>query len=269
MDDDALTRFRKPPRPEFEAALYRKISQPAQAPHTQRRLRPLAAAASAAVLAVALLLATPRGRALAQQILEFFVPAQSNSFILPTRTVSTEPALAPTAIPSALAGCEEAPASLTYQCAVGNAEAALRFDIRELPGGVDMHGFTFAGATVEPEQGGVWLAYAREGGELRITQIRGEAATVWGPAWEATWGAVPPASVETVQVRGVHGEYVRGMFVVKDMEGNEAFWEPDAPVQRLRWREGDMQFEIFLGGLPGDDEAIGKDWLIALAEDLR
>lgn len=35
MNDDFLTRFRKPPRPEFAATLYKRISQPM---HTQRRL---------------------------------------------------------------------------------------------------------------------------------------------------------------------------------------------------------------------------------------
>ncbi len=70
-------------------------------------------------------------------------------------------------------------------------------------------------------------------------------------------------------INGFAGEYVRGMFVVRSQTGTEAVWERDAAIQRLRWREGDMLFEIQMGGLPGDDDAIGKDWLVALAESLR
>jgi len=67
----------------------------------------------------------------------------------------------------------------------------------------------------------------------------------------------------------VDGEYVRGMFVVKSQTGTKAEWEPDAPVQRLRWREGDVLFEIQMAGLPGDNDLIGKDWVISLAESLK
>jgi hypothetical protein len=48
------------------------------------------------------------------------------------------------------------------------------------------------------------------------------------------------------------GEYVCGLFVVKSPTGTKASWEPDAPVQRLRWREEELWFEVQLYGLPGD-----------------
>jgi hypothetical protein len=72
-----------------------------------------------------------------------------------------------------------------------------------------------------------------------------------------------------VKVISFDGEYVRGMFVGKSETGTQAEWQPDAPVQRLRWREDDLLFEVFMGGLIGDDDAIGKDWLISLAESLQ
>ena len=213
------------------------------------------------VVIVALSL-TPQGQAFAQSLLHFFAPAQENAFTLPTPKLNLSPQATPTfAVPLA-AGCTEAPG--TYRCAVDGAETALGFDIREWP--VAPADFTFANALADPAQHLARLTYARDGSELSITQVQGHAELAVGAA---PWDAVPVEAVEPVQINDVEGEYVRGMFVVKDPNGTQAVWEPDAPVQRLRWQEGDMSFEILLGGLLGDDEAIGRDWLIALAESLQ
>jgi|WetSurMetagenome_2_1015567.scaffolds.fasta_scaffold108896_1 hypothetical protein len=264
MNDDFLTRFRKPPRPEFAAALYRRISQPMNTKNAHLRSRLLTASVLAMLLAIVLLFTNPRLQALAQEILRFFTPAQSNKFALPTHDTVPEITATPTFAAPVLAGCEDVSALLTYRCVVGGAEVALGFDVRELPS--DPEGFTFIGASANPTQSLIRLTYTRDGGELTITQIHGASAS---SVWESTWDAVPTDSVEKVQINGFAGEYVRGMFVVKSQTGTEAVWEPDAAIQRLRWREGDMLFEIQMGGLPGDDEAIGKNWLITLAESLR
>lgn len=264
MNDDFLIRFRKPPRPEFAVALYKRISQPMNTKNAHLRSRLLTVSVSAMLLAIALLFSNPRVQAFAQEILRFFTPAQSNTFALPTQNTVPDITATPTFAAPVLAGCEDVSASLTYRCVVGGAEVAIGFDVRELPS--DPEGFTFAGVSADPTQNLVRLTYARDGGELTITQIHGAAVA---SAWESTWAAVPTDSVEKTPINGFEGEYVRGIFVVKSQSGTEAVWEPDAPVQRLRWREGDMQFEIFMGGLPGDDEAIGKNWLITLAESLR
>lgn len=264
MNDDFLTRFRKPPRPEFAVALYKRINQPMNTKNVQLRFRLLTASVLAMLLAMALLFTNPRVQTFAQEILRFFTPAQSNTFALPTQDAAPKVTATPTFAVPVLVGCEGASASLTYRCVVGGAEVALGFDVRELPSSPE--GFTFVGASADLTQNLVILAYSRDGSELTITQIRGASAD---SVSESTWDAVPTDSVEKVQINGFEGEYVRGMFVVKSQTGTEAVWEPDAPVQRLRWREGDMLLEIQMGGLIGDDEAIGKDWLISLAESLR
>jgi len=264
MNDDFITSFRKPPRPEFAAALYKRISQPMNTKNARLRSHLLTASVSAMLLAMVLVFTNPRVQAFAQEILQFFTPTQSNTFSLPTQDTTSEITATPTFTAPVLAGCEDVSASLTYRCAVGIAEVALGFDVREWLS--DPEGFTFVSALANPTQSQLILTYARDGSELTVTQIRGDPAI---SAWELSWGAVPVESVEKVRINGFDGEYVRGMFVVKSQTGTEAVWEPDAPIQRLRWREGDMIFEIQMGGLIGDDESIGKDWLISLAESLR
>lgn len=216
------------------------------------------------VLALGMIAAIPQGRALASHVLRFFIPSQGDSFPLPPQDATPNITTTPTFALPMLAGCEDPSAAQTYRCAITRAEATLGFDVRELPS--DPEGFTFINAFPDPHQSLVRLTYARDGGELTITQVL---ATARPSAWEASWGAVPVDSIEKVQIHDVEGEYVRGMFVVKSQTGTKAEWEPDAPVQRLRWREADRLFEISMYGLPGYDDRIGKAWLIALAESLK
>lgn len=216
------------------------------------------------LLALGMIFVLPQGRVWANNILLFFIPSQSNTFTLPPQDTTQTITAIPTFVTPALAGCKDESASLSYRCAVDSAEAALGFDVKELPSVPE--GFAFAGASANPTQNLIHITYARDGGELSITQVNGASTA---SVWETTWGAVPPESVEKVQINGVDGEYVRGMFVVKSQTGTKAEWEPDAPVQRLRWREGDMFFEIQMAGLPGDNDLIGKDWVISLAESLK
>jgi len=72
------------------------------------------------------------------------------------------------------------------------------------------------------------------------------------------------ASVETVQVGGMTGEYVIGVWEA-DNAGNW-IWRHDPYLQRLRWQKGDMAFEILYMGPP---EQVVKADLIAIAESMR
>jgi hypothetical protein len=230
-----------------------------------KRFRAAFIGALTLLLALGMIFVLPQGRAWAANILRFFTPSESNTFSLPTQnTTPTKVTANPTFNKPALTGCEDGAASLSYRCAVGTAEAALGFNVRELPSIPEE--FAFAGVVANPNQHSIQIMYARDGGELSITQVNGASMA---SVWETTWGAVPLDSVEKVQINGVDGEYVRGMFVEKSQTGTKAEWEPDAPVQRLRWQEGNMFFEIQLAGLPGNDDLIGKDWLISLAESLN
>lgn len=213
-----------------------------------RTVRFAVAASLMAVLSLIVLLATPWGQALAQEILRFFQPAPSEYFDAPSG-VSVEPEAGPTMEP---------PAFLT----VAEAEARIGFDAKELP--EVPTGLRLLGATVSPALEMIKLNYGCEGGGcgLIITQSRA--------GWEDTvWSGVPgDAGIEKVMVNGLQGEYVKGTFVV--MAGaTEATWNPDAPIQRLRWQDGNTLYAVELMGDAEPVEWIDKEALIALAESLE
>jgi hypothetical protein len=215
-------------------------------------------------IALGMIIILPVGQAWANNILRFFTPSQSNTFLLPTQDAAPKINITPTYIMPTLAGCEDESAPLPYGCAVSKAEAALGFAVKRLPAVPER--FSFATASADLNQSLIRITYARDGGILTITQRHGTSAA---SLWEANWGAVPVNFIEKVQINNFEGEYVRGMFVVKSQTGKKAEWEPDAPVQRLRWQDGNMLFEIQMAGLPGDNDLIGKDWMITLAESLN
>lgn len=72
------------------------------------------------------------------------------------------------------------------------------------------------------------------------------------------------AEVETVQIRNATGEYAMGVWKA-DNAGNW-IWSPDPWLQRLRWQEDGIAFELLYMGPP---EEITKADLIAIAENMR
>ena len=72
------------------------------------------------------------------------------------------------------------------------------------------------------------------------------------------------AEVETVQVRSTIGEYVIGVWKADDA-GNWV-WEYEPFLQRLRWQENGMAFEILYMGPP---EQMTRDVLVAIAESME
>jgi hypothetical protein len=72
------------------------------------------------------------------------------------------------------------------------------------------------------------------------------------------------ANVETVQIGDMPGEYVIGVWSA-DNSGNW-HWVNDPYLQRLRWQNNDIAFEILYMGPP---EEIAKTDLMAIAESMR
>lgn len=252
------------------------------------RLRVLAIATLALILTLGAL-TTPWGLAFAQSLFRFFPVAPADSFPLPTEQIQfygAEPTIPPTfaaqlkpitptpieseetATPMppifaapVISGCEDSATLLTYRCQVSKAEAAVGFDLKEPPG--DLEGLVFSHAGANPTLRFANLIYTAIGGgsQLTISQVRGDMSA-------HTWDEVPPsAAVENVKVGGNDGEYVRGIFVVKP-GATSATWQADGPVRRLRWREGDVLFQIRLDGHVARVEWLEKDTMIALAESL-
>jgi hypothetical protein len=230
--------------------------------HNKRRAWVLGAGALAALL-LASAVFTPWGRAFAQTLMQYFTPAESSTFPVPADLAQTVPAGAPTAAPPAgLPGCEGQTGAQALACQAAQAEAAVGYDLK-LPAD-DIPGLTFIYAQVNVDQGFASFVYNAVGGGagLSLSQAKGALGSV-------QWEAVPPeAVVETVSVGGSLAEYVRGTFVVY-AGAQEAVWNPEAPVQRLRWREGETQFEIRLDGAVEAVEHLDREALIALAESLR
>jgi hypothetical protein len=72
------------------------------------------------------------------------------------------------------------------------------------------------------------------------------------------------AEVEPVQIGGLPGEYLIGVWQA-DNAGNW-IWVHEPYLQRVRWQNRDMAFEILYMGPP---EEITKTDLIAIAESMR
>lgn len=214
-----------------------------------RMLRAFAVTAVVAALAATLMLATPWGQAFAQNVLRFFNPAAEDRFAVTPGAGQDTPASEPTASPP-----EYMP--------VSEAEARIGFEVRQLPS--DPTGLQFQGASVIPALQAIQLNYGCPAGGcgLFITQSRA--------GWvDSVWGQVPSsAAVQPVAIDGLPGEYVKGTYVVYPGAA-EATWNPDASMQRLRWRDGEVFFEITLMG-EGDVVArIDQDMLLQLAASLR
>ena len=261
MNDDFLNRFRKSPNPQFATDLYTRINKPGKTiSNTYWRLA--ATLTAGAILVIVLLISSPRLAAFAQSIVSFFTPAEQETFSIPLPEAGqgevNEAVLPPATVP----GCEESSAMLTYDCQIAQVEAAVDFDVQQLP--ADPQGLAFSQAEADPAIPAAWLVYTCTGCELVITQTHGAADS---PFLDTDWSEVPPEAVEPVQINGLPGEYVQGTFVSQD--GQSAFWASNAPVQRLRWRDGEMIFELRLSGAVEVVEYLDKEALIDLAESLR
>lgn len=227
----------------------------------QSRRRWLALSLAAVVLGLAVIAATPQGQALAQRLLQFFTPAAAPSFPVPVAVAPD--ALAPTAEPPASPpGCEGLVDFAALTCHVAQAEAALGFDLKAPT--ADLAGLDFVYAQVFAEQRTAQFVYNAAGGGAGLSLTQGK-----GQPGDIRWEEIPAeAVVEKVKVAGYEGEYVRGRFVVF-ANASEATWNPDAPTQRLRWREGDTWFELALDGAVEPVEYLDREALVMLAEGLK
>jgi hypothetical protein len=261
MNDDFLNRFRKSPNPQFATDLYTRINKPGKTiSNTYWRLA--ATLTAGAILVIVLLISSPSLAAFAQNIVNFFIPAELETFSIPLPDRGQGTVVGGSAVWFIAPGCDDPAAMLTYACQIAQAEASVGFDVRQPP--VDPQGLAFSQAEADPAIPAAWLVYTCTGCELVITQTHGAADS---PFLDTDWSEVPPEAVEPVQINGLPGEYVQGTFVSQD--GQSAFWASNAPVQRLRWRDGEMIFELRLSGAVEVVEYLDKEALIDLAESLR
>jgi hypothetical protein len=225
-----------------------------ETPHKRRegqiltmRLRPvLAVGMLVLILLVGVL--TPRGRVLAQNIYGFFTRVSGLSFKLSVDQIPDEdPSLAPTG-------------SETLQMlSIEEAEILAGFQTGFQP--QTLEGLTYLGAQVDGNT--ITFEYQTQdtGGSLAIS-ISQEGYH------QSAWNNVPEREIVQVQIGDQIGEYVEGMYVVFSGD-DEATWNPNAPLTRLRWQENGFWLEISKFGEVEAIEYLDITSLIDLATSLN
>lgn len=210
------------------------------------RVRRIASLAIAALLA--LTLATPQGRALAQDVIQFFNRAESYERPLPPGQIirPEEAGSLPTAMP---------PAPFV---SVVEAEQSAGFDAKELPAVPD--GFIYLGAM--GQKGSIAIEYQAQGGGGALIVNESTAGFI-----QSEWDQAPAEAISQVKVGELDAEIVQGTYVVYAGE-TVAKWNPDAPILRLRWVEDGIWFEMAKFGGVESIAYLDRPRLIALAESI-
>jgi hypothetical protein len=213
-----------------------------------RRARHIAFAVLVVLSLLSVALITPQGRAFAQAALKFFTRASNYSFPLqpvPEETPNLE---------------SDKVNTLMVFNNLTEAEDAVGFDAVGSP--KELQGYGFRSFEANPALGILIMSYDAEGGggELSFAQsLSGFPSD--------SWSEVPPTAIEKIIVGRNEGEYAQGMFVVLP-GADSATWQPDAPVFRLRWKDGDRLFSLEKMGDTFPTEWLDKQAMIALAQSL-
>ena len=138
-----------------------------------------------------------------------------------------------------------------------DSRSQVNFTIKEL--GTIPERLYFIGALSRPE--GVYLLYdtVDHSGAISLRQ------SPWtGNPEQTAWKVGPSASVETVKINGLPGEYVRGSFTMNDGDPT-IFWDGDKDIQTLHWVDQGVFIEMDSTGsvLPME-----RDSFVSLAETL-
>lgn len=247
---------------------YPMPKQHAQFPKT-RRWQP--AAVAIFLLALIILLVTPPGQAVAQQILGFFTPAKATTYPAPTAVLTlsaldgkADSTLAPTSTPSYAETCPQTEPDQQYACALNYVQQQTGFPLKALPVGSPLE---LTGVDIDPSDSAVSLYYG-ENATIILTQ-RNSLFTQSIRSPQNANGEVPVEAVQPVMINGQPGEYVEGGFILRP-GSQEYTWESTMPMARLRWKDGDIWYEISKPGTPETLRAWmeDKDSFIRLAESL-
>jgi hypothetical protein len=229
----------------------------------------------ALALFAAVLLFTPQGRVLAQQIIGFFSRTDQETFPLTPEQIGApipgeEPAEPqPTVAPppnyvfftEECAGLDEAAA---YTCQVQHAAQTAGFAPAMPP--LEDSGLWLSSLAVDTASNTVlagfgYSGYPDTGGSVHISQGVGDF-----PAG-SEWDKVPEHAVQAVTVAGNPAEYVEGSFVVRPGD-TDAIFTAEVPISRLRWRDGERWFEFFKAGAPEMVTYMDRAGILNLAESL-
>lgn len=230
----------------------------------QHRLSYVAFAILAIILASGIFFVTPRGHALAQEILHFFTRSSSDTFPVPTQAplkwVEQTPGLpmpTMTSIPTEISETE-CGAYQTAHCSVEQVRSKVKFTVKELA--VIPEGMVFIGATDGPN--GVFIHY-----DTPYQTDKSGAIILFERLWTDdedpnNWKIGASAVVEKVNIGSSTGEYVKGVFGYQDGD-SEGKWDANADIQRLRWIDQDVSILLEYSGTQ-----LSKEEFISLAMNL-
>jgi hypothetical protein len=154
---------------------------------------------------------------------------------------------------------------LSFPLSIQEAAVTAGFQLKTLttlPAGVILDG-----AAYDPTRAAVLIRYTGEGKTILFTQRENDRLKEY-----ASVG--PDATPEIVTVRGVHGEFIPGGWVVQTQStpqpGLESqtvnlIWENQAGMATLRWEENGYVYEIVVTSL----QNISQDEILAIAESMR
>jgi hypothetical protein len=230
-----------------------------------RRLRLASAIFLPLLVVAALLFATPQGRALAQEFMQFFSRAKSDTLPAPTDEPLVWVNQAPGALqPTSTALPQPGPAFSSDcgpysnpQCSIAQMRSKVNFTVKEF--GAIPDGLYFIGATGGADQ--VYILY--DTGGHRGFVILWESPWTGSPE-QTQWQVGASAVVEKVQIGSLNGEYVKGSFTYFAGQPVEK-WDANQDTQTMRWVDNGVFINMQSAGsaMPLD-----RDKFVALAESL-
>jgi len=199
---------------------------------------------------------TPNFIAIAQQIAQYIMPAQSDQLSLPyTNTLTISPATLET--------------HETFPLHLEEAKDLASYTLKLIPHSVN--DLTFSGARYDPNLNAVTIRYESGDALILLTQRPqgniGEYTSV---------GASAPIVIVTV--RGVEGEYVEGGWRMlsdnqypypstspDDKKNMGVIWDPNLAQRILRWKEDNFIFELLVTGNHGLEQSD----IVKIAESIQ
>jgi hypothetical protein len=229
-----------------------------------RRLVLAAVPILAVVLAAAVLLVTPQGRAWAQSAMQFFTRSESNTIPAPTseplvwvEQTPGAPAPSITPLPPRAPFAAECGDYRAPRCSIEQMRSKVDFTVQELaslPAGM-----YFVGATGGLEEAIIKYDTVDQSASLFLSEMP------WtGSAEQKGFEVAPGVPVENVPVGRATGEYVKGSFGYQAGETVET-WMPDTGQETLKWSDQGVYYSLIY---ISKSTPSGKDGLAALAESL-
>jgi hypothetical protein len=222
----------------------------------RRGWQPFAVLIVVILLLAGFVIVTPSARVVAQKVVQYFVPAQSDKIAV--QVTDTLPIALGTSVPAGY-----------FNLDLAQVESLAGFQLRVIPN-TDGE-LVFSGAYQDPTLDAIAIRYDGDAFTLILSQRRTGDIVEY-----ASIGASAP--VEAVMINGIPGEYVEGGWRLEDGDGNKyptivpdenfilgIYWDPELPQRVIRWQEGDMIYEIMaLGGVNPP-----KHVLINIAESIE